>query len=63
VGIFPSALKLPTHAIGISEVLPAVPGHITWNIITTEAGVPANNIIEDVILQFRFYGAIYNVFD
>lgn len=63
VGIFLGALKLPTQAVGITEVLPPVPGHRTWHILTTNAGAPATDVIEGVVMQFRFYGAQYNVFD
>lgn len=62
VGIFPSALPEPTHAIGISEVLPPTPGHRIFTVKTTDAGVLADSIIDNVILQLRIYGANYQVF-
>lgn len=63
VGIFLGALKSPSHAVGIDEVVPPVPGHKTWNITTTDGGVATAGIIEGTVMQFRFYGAVFNVFD
>lgn len=62
IGIFPSALAEPIHAIGISQVMPGSADHTVFNVKTTELGVPADGIIDNVILQIRAYGANYQVF-